>query len=314
MKNTYNRGLIYAEVSATRGTTDLDSFSRIYGVPASRVNAVKRLYHEKKFKFWWYGVFLAATLVCFILAPSGYLSCIETLLCLLVIDFQGRAKITGQVLGIVECLLYAFISYSSLLYGEAIKSLVINLPITIFALVSWIKSAKANTLATQKSKRIKIKKLSKLGWILSFGAFAVVAIIGYFLLGLLNTKLLVLSAITFSISLVAKFLMAMCFKEGWIFTLMQAGISTILWASNLITSIIFNQSWQNALPLVVLDLAILSNAIYSYILWRVMFKRSTKGGGVILNLRPLKVNNIIKLRHRFRNLKWDKHVDISKNS
>lgn len=303
MDKSHNQSLIYAEVTATKGATSLESLSRIYGVPISRAQAVKKLYHEKKFKFLWYSFFLVAILVCLIIAPSSYLACIETIVCILTIDFQGRAKITGQYFGIAECGLYALISFRSALYGEVIKSLAVNLPLTIFALVSWLKNSKESMQAGGASRDIKIRSLSMWGWGVATIVFVVVSIVSYFLLGLLNTKLLVLSAITFSISLIFKLLMATRFKEGWLFGLIQALISLILWGSNLVSLVLESGDWQSVLPIVVLDLAILTNAIYAYILWRAMFRKESTKKWKITGLKQSQIQHVIKAKQQLRNIK-----------
>ena len=45
-----------------------------------------------------------------------------------------------------------------------------------------------------------------------------------------------------------------------------------------------------------------------------MYKKVAINGAQIFAKRPLKINKIIKLRKRFKTLKWDKEIDEAKNN
>ena|GEM_PF-4854729 len=308
-KSGYSKNLIFGEVTATRGATDARTFSAIYGVPTTRVQMIKKLYNEKKFKIWWYNIFFIAVLICLAIEPKSYLNCIEIVISMISIDLIGRAKVAGQVVAIVECFLYAYISFTNHLYGETIKAIFVSLPLVIFALLNWIKSIKRNST---KTRNITIRKLSVKGWLFAAVCFLGLAIVSYFLLGLLGTNALVLSAITFSISLLCKFLGALCYKENWIFAIIQASISFCLWTSTLISSIIDGAVNFVNLPIMFLYIAILTNAIYSLIIWRAMYRKAAVNGGALLGPRYIKIKRIIKLKQRFKRLKWDSSIVESK--
>ena len=138
--NRYSKNLIFGEVSATKGAYSQRSLYQIYGISAARANLVRQAYNESKFKFWWYFVFIIAGIVCLFTIDGSWLNVIELFVCMIAIDLIGRANIWGQGVQIIECLLYGYISFTNGLYGEAFKSVVINLALAIFAIVSWSKN------------------------------------------------------------------------------------------------------------------------------------------------------------------------------
>ena len=68
------------------------------------------------------------------------------------------------------------------------------------------------------------------------------------------------------------------------------------------------------LSMIIYTLACFTNDIYAYGLWKGMYRKVAINGGVILAMRKVNIKKIAKLRRRFRSLKWDKEVDITKNS
>ena len=312
-QHNFKNSLILGKSDATRGASSNKTLYEKYGLSSSRAIMVKHLYNEFKFKVWWYIIFLTLATVCLILAPYSYLTVLEVLVVLVSIDLVGRAKLSGHIVALIEVFLYGYISYKNGLYGEVFKSLVINLGLTIFAIVSWAKSIKQSKTqnGAENKKAIKIKKLSYNGWIVSSICFALICVGAYFALGAIGTTSLLLSAITFSISVVCKALNALCYKESWFLQIVQSTISLCLWVSVLIAG---GLSDLSNLPMLVAYLAAITNAIYSYMMWRAMYKKAVVNGGRLFALRPLKVNKIVKLRRRYKTLVWNKQVDMAKNS
>ena len=68
------------------------------------------------------------------------------------------------------------------------------------------------------------------------------------------------------------------------------------------------------LSMTVYYLACFSFDVYAYELWKSMYRRVAINGGVILAKRKVKISRIIKLRRRYKNLHWNKEIDVSKNS
>ena len=308
-QHNFKNNLIIGKSDATKGASSNQTLYEKYGISSSRAIMVKHIYNEFKFKVWWYIIFLTLGAVCLVLAPYSYLSVLELVVCLISIDLVGRAKLSGHIVAIVEVFLYAYISYKNGLYGEVFKSLVINLGLTIFAIISWTKSLKQQS--NTENNTIKIRKLSPKGWLLSSILFLAIGVGAYFALGAIGTNSLILSAITFSMSVVCKTLNALCYKESWFLQILQSFISLSLWLSVLITS---GLSDLSNLPILVLYVAVITNGFYSYLMWKTMYKKAVVNGGRLFALRPLKVNKIAKIRRRYKTLVWKKQIDMAKNS
>ncbi|MBQ7453300.1 MAG: nicotinamide mononucleotide transporter [Clostridia bacterium] len=307
-RHNFSNNLIVAKVDATKGASSNATLYAKYGISSSRAIMVKHLYNSAKFTFWWYAIFTLLGVLCLALVPSSWISVVELFVCIISIELIGRAKLAGHYVGLVEVFLYAYISYNSGLYGEIFKSLAINLPITIFTIVSWTKNMKVG----QSQGKLTIRKMGLKHYAIFGVMFVALAIASYFILNLFGTTALVLSAITLSMSIVCKFLNAFCFKEVWLMEIVKSLISISLWGNVFVIGL---QSGDlSSLPMMVLYLAILSNAVYAYLLWKAMYKKVAVNGGKVFAMRKLKINRIVKLRHRFHNFKWDKQIDMQKNS
>jgi len=49
-------------------------------------------------------------------------------------------------------------------------------------------------------------------------------------------------------------------------------------------------------------------------MWKAMYRKVAVNGGEIFAKRPVKIKKIIKLRHVYKKLVWNKEVDVSRNS
>ena len=56
------------------------------------------------------------------------------------------------------------------------------------------------------------------------------------------------------------------------------------------------------------------NLIYAYIMWKALYRRVAIIGGIILSKRNISIKRVIKIRRKFKNLHWNKEIDIAKNS
>ena len=68
--------------------------------------------------------------------------------------FLAKAHVLGPMLFVLFAVLYAVISYTFRYYGEAITYLVMDLPISIASIISWIRNPYRNT-STVKINNLK---------------------------------------------------------------------------------------------------------------------------------------------------------------
>ena len=306
LSSNYTRHLISGNVTGNLGINSAVRFSSIYGEGVDRLQVLKTLQKENTFRFWWYLIFSIATIVAFAFNPSAWLSVIEVFILMVNIDLVARGKVIGIYIGILDCIIYMIICYMAGLWGEILKMAIINIPLNIVAIVSWTKNIKKQSAVNSSLEIRRLNLKSTLIWIAVFCGSAVG---GYFLLGALGTTSLIISSVSFAIGVISKILNGQRYMESYQVSMVGNIISLALWISTLIVAPNADATVQ-----IILYLATLTNNIYSYALWRGMYRKRTVNGGKILARRKVKINRVIKLRRMYKNLYWDKKVDILKNS
>ncbi len=306
LSQNYTRHLVRGNVTGNLSINSAVRFSAIYGDETDRLKILKKIQKEKTFRFWWYIIFAVAAIVCLGFFPSSYLSVIQMFVLMINIDLLSRGKVIGIYVGILDCLLYITICSMSGLWGEVIKMAAINIPLNIVAIINWTRNLKKQS---GKEQSIDIKKLTKKSFAICVVTFLMALVSGYFFLKYLNTASLIISTISLAIGIISKILSGQRYMEAYAVMIVGNVISLALWISMLTSG-----SADGAPVQIVMYLANLSDSIYSYFLWRGMYRKKTVNGGKLLAKRKIKINKVIKLRRVYKNLYWNKEVDINKNS
>jgi len=119
-------------------------------------------------------VFVITTGVIF---SSQWYIIINTILALLFVFTQAKAKIATLFLGVIHFGFYIFICYSQQYYGEALCYLIIMLPMYIYGIIHWLANRdKRNNVVIVRNN------LSKQEWFISTSVFIALSICIYFLL------------------------------------------------------------------------------------------------------------------------------------
>lgn len=319
INNAYSKKLIHGTVHATVGIDSSKRMIEQYGKNSNRVELLRILERESKFKLWWYGIFLLFALVFLCIFPQSYLSIIELVVLMVAIDLTSRGKIIGVVITVFECFLYSYISYKSGLIGEIIKNLAIAVPLNIYTIISWtINSKKLKSEAQkikykkQESADIVIKKMSKKMFALYCGMTILISIISYFLLrfGLKQKVSLVTSSLVLGFMSTYKVLSGARYMESWIFAIIQSSLSLFMWC----ITIVSGSATIMELPMIAVTLACLTNHVYGFIMWKALYRRVAVNGGEILVRRKVSIKRVLKIRRRFKTLYWNKQIDETKNS
>ena len=132
---------------------------------------------------------------------ENYLMLIGSILGVTSLIFNAKGNPLGQMLMVIFSIFYGIISYSFAYYGEMISYLLMTLPMSIIALISWLK----NPYKDKKSE-VKIKQINKKDIIIAFIITTIVTIIFYFILKELNTTNLFISTISIFTSFLAVYL------------------------------------------------------------------------------------------------------------
>lgn len=315
----YQRNLIKATVATNVGINNPERIVKMYGASANRVEILTRLRKYSKFTIFWYITFFLLGLVCLAIDISSWFYVVDLYVVMVNIDLVARGKILGMYVGVFECFLYSFNAIQTGLWGEVIKMLCICVPLNIVSIINWTKSLKKQKLEKYSSENedIIVKRLSKkeivkfsfIGLVIAGGCYCLLRFI-LPLIGIQQDTALELGAISLAISIVSKIFTARKNMESWILCIINDIICLMMWAQ----SIIFGGFDLSQISMIVYYLACFSNDIYAYSLWKSMYRKIAVNGGKILAMRKVNIRRIIKLKRQFRDLHWDKKIDMEKNS
>lgn len=166
----------------------------------------------------------------------------------------GKGKLSAYIFGLVNCVLYAIISYNAKYYGEVMFN-VISIPLQFVGLFVWSKHMSAETNEVEKrsmtiNQRVVLTIVIILG-ILAYGS----------LLKVLNGNLPYIDALTTVMSLVAMIISIKMFTEQWVLWLIIDTFTIALWAVNFANN-------QESVATLIMWLVYWFNALFSYFKWR----------------------------------------------
>lgn len=175
--------------------------------------------------------------------------------------FCAKGNPIGQVLMVVFSVLYGVIAYGFSYYGEMITYLGMTLPMSVFALISWLKNPYKNNKSEVKVNSITPKEL-----VLIFAVTIVVTVVFYYILAYFNTANLIPSTISVATSFLAA---ALTFRRSPYFALAYATNDVVL----IVLWVLASVYDRRYIAVVVCFLAFLFNDVYGFISWQKMKKR-----------------------------------------
>lgn len=320
--STYSQKLIRGKVTATEGVHNFDNMKLSYGsIGANRIDVLRALQKENKFRIIWYVVFGVLAAVCLGLDFrnwQAWFNVADLLILMINIDLVSRGKIVGIYIGLIECFMYIYICYVTGLYGEIIKMCALNIPLNIFSIISWTKSLKEQKKKkysdAKEESSVVIKKLKAKSYIwIALGS--VVLYVGfYFGLKAIGSNALIFSTAVLTLTVFAKILSGLRYKENYLFSLAAGILSTLMWIEVIVTSAKSGSFDYSILLMVLNSLAIVTNDIQGYSIWKAMYRKIAVNGGEVFAMRKMNIKKIVKLRHQYQKLVWNEKVDTEKNS
>ncbi len=195
---------------------------------------------------------------------QNYMTLFSSLLAVTALIFVAKGDPLGQMLFIFFEIFYALISLSYAYYGETITYLCMSLPMSVLAVISWLRNPfKGN------KKEVSVNRVGKKELVfIIFGALGVAAIF-YPILGWLGTANLVVSTFSVATSFAAAYL---TFRRSSYFALGYAIndiVLVVLWTLAAVDDLKY-------ISVAVCFAAFFSNDLYSFISWRRMEKRQKK--------------------------------------
>lgn len=174
--------------------------------------------------------------------------------------FNAKGNPVGQVLMVAFSVIYSIISLKFKYYGEMITYSFMTAPMSVIALVSWLR----NPFEDNKSQ-VKVEKITKNQLVFASVLTAIITLIFYFILKCFNTANLLPSTISVTTSFIAVYL---TYKRSPYYALAYAAndvVLIVLWTL---------ASFENFsyVSVVVCFIAFLINDIYGFISWKRMEK------------------------------------------
>lgn len=200
----------------------------------------------------------------FIFSNDGHLTLIASLIGATALIFCAKGNPFGQILMIIFCVLYGFISYSVRYFGELMTYVLMSLPMAVLSLITWFK----NPFEGNKSQ-VKVNKIKPPEYLFIFFLAALVTIVFYYILKYFNTANLIPSTFSVTTSFIAAYLTARRSPYYALAYGVNDIVLIILWG----LASIYDISYISVLTCFVVFLA---NDLYGFAAWLKMEKLQQK--------------------------------------
>ena len=231
----------------------------------SRILKSQLDYFSKGEKLLWAASVLMILAAFAIFDRENYLTLAASFIGVTSLIYDAKGNPFGQVLMVVFSLFYGMISFTFAYYGEMATYLGMTAPMSVFALISWVK----NPYKGNKSE-VEISSLRKKD-IFHMALFtAIVTVVFYFILGTFRTANLLPSTLSVATSFLAVYL---TYKRSAWFALAYAAndiVLIVLWG-------LASVSDKAYLSVVTCFVMFFLNDSYTFVNWRRMQRRQKVG-------------------------------------
>ena len=218
-------------------------------------------YFTKAEKILWVSSTLMILASFLISQQSGILGLISSLIGITALILCAKGNPFGQVLMIIFCCIYTYISYTFSYYGEMITYACMTLPMAVFSLVSWLRHPYKGNKAEVKVNSIKGKEYAFL-----IVLDIVVTVVFYFILRYFDTANLFLSTLSITTSFGAAYLTMRRSPHYALWYVANDIVLILLWTMAAMKDISY-------ISVIICFVAFLANDIYGFISWKKMQKR-----------------------------------------
>lgn len=221
---------------------------------------ILRYFSPFEWSLWLFSI-LIITVFFFIFDREGYLTLTASLIGVTSLIFAAKGNPIGPALMVIFSILYGIISYSFAYYGEMINYLGMTLPMSVIALVAWLK----NPYKDKKSE-VTVNTITAKEVVFALALTAAVTFAFYFILAAFHTANLIPSTLSVTTSFLAVYL---TWRRSPYYALAYAANDVIL----IILWIMASLADQSYLSVTVCFAVFLVNDLYGFINWRKMAKR-----------------------------------------
>ncbi len=311
--NRYKVNLIRASTTGNLGLSNHHRLLAEYKQGSMKPTLVQKLRKESKFTIIWFIIFFLAGVALLVIDPENWLNVLDLFLVMINICLVTKRNVLGIYVGLLEVTLYGIICLFNGFYGEVINAFALYAPLYIYEIISWtISLKKQKKYETSDDNELLIAKLNRKQAIMYL-----LSTIGLFIASFLLLKyiikqdsVIIISALSMAVSIIGEIMIAKRYMESYIFLYLAEFTGLMIW----VFSMIETGFTTEGLSMMIYYFATISNNIYGYFLWKDVYKKVAISKGVLLAKRKVKINKIIKLRRQYKNLRWNRDVDVAKNS
>ena len=214
-----------------------------------------------KFEFWlWLSSVIVVCISFGFSAERDPLTLCTSVLGVTALIFVAKGQVIGQALCIGFALLYGIISLKYRYYGEMITYFCMSMPISVMAVVSWIRHPYKDT------SEVTVSRVTKKQGAVMVILTCSVTVAFYFILRAFNTANLVFSTLSVATSFLAAYLTFLRSPYYGVAYGVNDIVLIVLWTMATIDDISY-------LPMIFCFIMFLANDIYGFLNWRRMRKR-----------------------------------------
>lgn len=218
-------------------------------------------YFTKEEKILWLTSVMMIVVSFILFDKVNYHTLFASLLGVTSLIYNAKGNPIGQVLMVIFSIIYGIISFSFAYYGEMLTYVCMTLPMSVIALIEWLK----HPYNGNKSE-VRVDRLSRKDFILMWIYTIVVSVVFYYILKYFNNANLFVSTLSISTTFLAVYL---TYKRSPYYAIAYASNDIML----IVLWILACMSDMKYISVVVCFIAFLANDIYGYISWKKMEKR-----------------------------------------
>jgi nicotinamide mononucleotide transporter PnuC len=225
---------------------------------------IKRFLDLTKFEFCLWITSVMVVCLSFILPEEkDYFTLISSLIGVTALICVAKGYVIGQVLCFIFAVFYGIISLYFRYYGEVFICLCMSAPLSVMAVISWLKHP------YQDSKEVTVSKMTKGQCVIMWVLTVIVTTVFHFILKYFNTANLIFSTISIATSFLASFMTFMRSPYYGIGYATNDVVLIILW----ILASVTNPSY---IPMILCFVMFLINDLYGFYNWRRIENRQQK--------------------------------------
>lgn len=184
--------------------------------------------------------------------PIGIISATTGVACVVC---TGKGKLSAYVLGLINCVLYAYISYQQRYFGEVMLNLIYYVPMQFYGFKVWSQNMNETTHEVYK------KQMPTKSRIVLFASVAAATAIYGLMLSFLGNTLPYVDSLSTVTSVVAMIISVKMHTEQWILWIIVDIVTVFMWSYAF-----FIQGSESIATLLMWSVYLL-NAIFMYVKW-----------------------------------------------